>query len=915
MLPASASPLRRGPDAYHRPPMTDTIPPPGLSSAEAAVRRLRHGANVLAASGRRGLLRIATAVATEPMFLLLLVAAGVYLLLGDLGDGLLLAAFALLSVALVVMQERRSERALEALRDLAAPQVRVWRDGRLQRLPASELVPGDCFAIAEGERVAADALLLACTGLSVDESLLTGESVPVLKRAAQPQERADAAARHEAPTGAEASSPSPAGGPHDLAAGGPEQPWLHAGTLAVAGQGLAQVVATGAATRMGQIGASLATIEQAPTPLEAQLRKVVRGLAIGALGLSLLLVLWWGLAQDQWLQGRLSGIALAMAILPQEFPMALAVFLALGAWRLAQVQVLARRPAVIEALGATTVLCVDKTGTLTENRMRLHTLVATGATDGAPCVMELPAAGPVPGPDWPEPLHRLLEFAMLASQRGGVEPMDTAILSRGDAALAGTEHLHPDWLLARQYPLTADLLAFTQVWHDGVGNHRLAVKGAPEAVMDLCHADADAIAALRAQVEALAGWGLRVLAVAEGQGCHAAAEERPAEPVAPPDQAHAYTFRLLGLIAFEDPLRASVPAAVAQAQGAGIAVVMITGDYPATALAIAEQAGIDTAAGALTGEALGTLDDVALAQAVRQVRVFARVTPQDKLRLVRAFHANGEVVAMTGDGVNDAPALKAAHIGIAMGQRGTDVAREAASVVLLDEDFGRIVEGVRVGRRIFDNLRKVMTYILAIHVPIAGLALLPVLVGLPPLLLPVHVVITEMIIGPVCSLAFESAPPAPRLMTRPPRDPTVSLLDRAVVARALVQGACLLVASMAVYTLALGNGLPADTARALAFAGLTFGNLLLVALDAGAGLPPRALFSRDFIALWSVAAVATALIAAALAWPGLRALLHFEPPAAAHLALTLLGVGLAVLAGWALGRRMEPGQQAASAAE
>ncbi len=895
--------------------MTDTSPPPGLSSTEAAARRERHGANVLAPAGQRGLLRIATAVSTEPMFLLLLVAAAVYLLLGDLGEGLLLAAFALLSVALVVIQERRSERSVEALRDLAAPQVRVWRDGRLQRLPASELVPGDCFAIGEGERVAADGLLLACTGLTVDESLLTGESAPVIKRAAQALEHAELATRRGTPPGPAVKGSVGVDMPDAISAGGLEQPWLHAGTLALAGQGLAQVVATGAATRMGQIGASLATIEQAPTPLEAQLRKVVRGLAIGALGLSVLLVLWWGLVQGEWLQGLLAGIALAMALLPQEFPMALAVFLALGAWRLAQVKVLARRPAVIEALGAASVLCVDKTGTLTENRMRLRTLMAMDTPGGPAAVMELPAAASGPGPDWPEPLHRLLEFAMLASQRGGVEPMDAAILGRGDDALLGTEHLHPDWLLARQYPLTSDLLAFTQAWHAGWGKHRLAVKGAPEAVMDLCHADAAATASLRAQVEALAGRGLRVLAVAEGKGCHAGAETRPVDQSTPRDQAHAYEFQLLGLIAFEDPLRASVPAAVAQAQGAGIAVVMITGDYPATALAIAAQAGIDTAAGALTGDVLRTLDDAALAQAVRQVRVFARVTPQDKLRLVRAFHANGEVVAMTGDGVNDAPALKAAHIGIAMGQRGTDVAREAAALVLTDDDFSSMVAAVRMGRRIFDNLRKVMTYILAIHVPVAGLALLPVLVGLPPLLLPVHVVITEMIIGPVCTLAFESSPPAQGLMTRPPRSPLVSLLDRVVVARALLQGAGLLAASLAVYTLALGSGLSTDAARALAFAGLTFGNLLLVALDAGAGLSPRALFSRDFVALWSVAAVTTALMAAALAWPSLRGLLHFERPAAAHLALALASVGLVVLAAWAPGRRMWPGQVAASGAK
>ncbi len=916
--------------------MPDTTLPRGLTSAEAAARRLRHGANALEGPGRRGLLRIAAAVATEPMFLLLLVAAGVYLLLGDLGEGLLLSAFALLSVGLVVLQERRSERALDALRDLASPQVRVWRDGRLQRLPASELVPGDLFALAEGERVPADALLHECASLSVDESLLTGESVPVVKRAGTQDERAEARARAESAAGAA----EPASGGAGLAAGGDTQPWLHAGTLAVAGHGLAEVVAIGAATRMGQIGASLTAIEQAATPLERQLKVLVRWLALAAAAVSALLVLWWGLAQGQWLQGLLAGIALAMAMLPEEFPMALAIFLALGAWRLAQVKVLARRPAVIEALGAATVLCVDKTGTLTENRMRVRALVALDSQAGAPVAVDLPAppsaagqgraapggAGEVdgallPGADWPEPVHRLLEFAVLASQRGGVEPMDAAILGRGEEALAGTEHLHPDWLLTDQFPLTPDLLAFTQAWEDESGVRRLAVKGAPEAVMDLCHAESATRDALRVRVEALAARGLRVLAVAEGLGRHgegardpaglerlpeANAEARPRGEGggASPPQAHDHDFRLLGLIAFEDPLRASVPQAVAQARGAGLAVVMITGDHAATALAIAAQAGLDTAGGALTGEALRALDEDALAEAVRRVRVFARVTPQDKLRLVRAFHANGETVAMTGDGVNDAPALKAAHIGIAMGQRGTDVAREAASVVLLDDDFSRIVDGVRVGRRIFDNLRKVMTYILAIHVPIAGLALLPVLLGLPPLMLPVHVVITEMIIDPVCSLAFENAPPARGLMQRPPRAASVGLLDRAVAVRALLQGGSLLAASLAVYAVALQSGLPEGAARALAFVGLTFGNLLLVALDAGAGLPPRALFSRDFIALWSVAAVAAVLLAAALLVPGLRELLRFEAPSAADLALALGGVGLALAAGWALGRRI-----------
>ncbi len=862
------------------PASADPIPPAapatfsGLSAGEAARRLRQHGPNALESREGRGLWHTARAVVAEPMLLLLLAAAAVYLVLGDLGEGLLLSFFALMVVALGVLQERRSERALEALRQLAAPQVRVVRDGQVCRVPASDLVPGDCLLVSEGERVAADAVLRECAGLSVDESLLTGESVPVGKRARPVQ---------PAPPASDVLGPGPGDPLAAVEPGGDGQPWVFAGTLAVAGHGVAEVLATGAATRMGRIGASLAAIDRAPTPLQQQLRRLVRWLAAIGFGLSAVLVLWWGLRAQDWLQGVLAGIALAMAVLPEEFPVALAVFLALGAWRLAQVRVLARRPAVIEALGAATLLCVDKTGTLTENHMRVRRLV-TADQD-----IDVGRGG-----DLPEAVHRLMEFAMLASHRAGVEPMDSAILAHGEGSLAGTEHLHPDWLPQQAYPLTPELLAVSQAWTDADGVPRVAAKGAPEAVADLCHLDPAQAGALLARARALAGQGLRVLAVAEGQGTVPAA-----------GIAHDYDFTLLGLVAFEDPLRASVPAAIAQARGAGIAVAMITGDHPATALAIAREAGIDTQAGALTGEQLRAMDDAALAQAVRRVRVFARVAPADKLRLVQALRAQGETVAMTGDGVNDAPALKAAHIGIAMGARGTDVAREAAGVVLLDEDFGRLIDAVRLGRRIHDNLRKVMTYIMAIHVPIAGLALLPVMLGAPPLLLPVHVVVIQMVIDPVCSLAFERTPAAADLMARAPRDARQPLVGWALAGRALVQGTGLLAATLGAYLLALRAGLPAGEARALAFAGLTAGNLLLVWLNAGAGLAPRALLGRDFAAFWWIAGAATALLALSMALPGLRSLLAFEVPSPLALGGVLLGVAGAVAAAGRLADRLD----------
>ncbi|RZJ08065.1 MAG: cation-translocating P-type ATPase [Rubrivivax sp.] len=822
--------------------------PFGLTDDEAARRLFAHGPNELQDREKHGFGKTLASIVAEPMFLLLLVAAAIYLVLGDLGEGLLLSGFALVTVGLVLLQERRSERALDALRELAAPHVRVVRNGRQLRIAARELVPGDVYLVAEGERVAADGSLQEAVGLMVDESLLTGESVPVTKQLADS---------------------------------------VSAGTLVVGGHAVALVQATGRETRVGHIGASLAGIETAPTPLQQQLAKLVKWLGVAALAMSTSVVLGYGLMYGDWMQGVLAGIALGMAMLPEEFPMALAIFMALGAWRLARVQVLSRRPAVIEALGAATVLCVDKTGTLTENRMRVAVLVLPdGAEVNVQAATTLPAHA-----------RRLLEHGVLASRRSGTDPMDRALTGLGDTALAGTQNLHPDWPLLREYPLSAELLALTMAWRDKAGALRLATKGAPEAIFGLCRLPAERVEQLQALVRQLASRGLRVLAVAQGG----------APGREPPMDLSSCSFELLGLLAFEDPLRASVPGAVAQAREAGIAVAMITGDHAATALAIAAQAGIDVEAGALLGRDIDTLDDAALGDAVRRVRVFARVLPEHKLRLVQALRRNGEVVAMTGDGVNDAPALKAAHIGIAMGGRGTDVAREAAGLVLLDDDFGRIVGGVRMGRRIYDNLRKVMVYIAAIHVPVAGLALLPLLFGLPPLMLPAHVVLTEMVIDPVCSLAFEGAPESRGLMQRPPRAHDEGLVGWPLLCQALAQGGCLLAATLLVYVAALHAGRDVDVARTLAVVGLTAGNLLLVAANISAGSGVRAIFGPGARAFWGVAAAATSALVVATLVPAARQLLHFGEPAPRDLALCLGLVTVAVGLGTMASRWRRPG--------
>ncbi|MEY4429465.1 MAG: hypothetical protein RLZZ182_2154, partial [Pseudomonadota bacterium] len=834
-----------------------------LSRQEAAQRLRLHGPNQIEDARPHGVLHTLRLMGSEPMFLMMLLAAGIYLVLGDLGEGALLACFALVTLGLIFFQERRSERALEALRSLSAPSVRVMRDGQPQRIAARELVPGDVMLVSEGERLAADGRLLQASHLAVDESLLTGESVPVSK------------------------STEPAS---------PADDRVHAGTLVVAGHATVEVTATGHQTRLGAIGLSLARIDTTPTPLQQQLRRWMRRFALGALAACIVIVAWHGLRQGQWLQGLLTAIALGMAMLPEEFPMALTVFMALGAWRLAKVQVLARRPAVIEALGATTLLCVDKTGTLTENRMQLRHLV------GLHDAIEVPA-GTQALPPRPSPaLITLLEQAVLASRRGSVDPMDQAVVRLADATLAGSPHLHPDWTLVREHPVTPGLMAMSQVWQAPTGTLWVSSKGAPEAILRLCRATPQAQALQQAQVGRLAARGLRVLAVArariEPTAAHAPLPQPPADlPLAE------LTFEWLGLLAFEDPLREGVTASVTQAREAGIGVAMITGDHADTARAIAAQAGIDVGGGVLTGQQLAAIPADALPEAIADVRVFARVTPEQKLRLIQAFQQRGHVVAMTGDGVNDAPALKAAHIGIAMGVRGTDVAREAAGLVLLDENFSRIVGGVRMGRRIIDNLRHVMVYITAIHVPIVGLALLPMLLGMPPLLLPAHIVLTELVIDPVCTLAFEGAPEHPALMQRPPRDPARGLMGPGMLWQGLVQGASLLAGALLVYLWALLRHPDAETARAVGVVALTLGNLLMAALNAHAGLGWRAWLQPSARALWAVSALACAALLLGLSWPGARALLHFGMPPLTDLAWGTVAVLGCVWLGQRLAQR------------
>lgn len=797
----------------------------GLTSAEAVARLKAFGPNELPSPDRRNLGRIAFDIVRQPMFALLLGASAVYLLLGDTIDAFALAFFAVFSVLIGIVQETRSESVLETLRSLASPRALVIRDGERRRISGREVVPGDLVILSEGDRVPADAILIEGQDLLADESLLTGESMPVRK----------------SPT----TEVVPWGVP-----GGDDQPFAFAGTLIARGAGIARIVSTGLRSEMGKIGAALQSIALQQPRLNAQLNWLIQSIAFIAFAVSGLAIVLFALLRGSWLHAALGGIAIGMSLLPQEIPLVLAVFTAMGAWRIAGARVLTRRAAAIETLGSATVLCTDKTGTLTENRVRVELVVAGGEIWTREQSGQMSAR-----------VEKALHAAMGASAPLPIDPIDKAI----HEASVLSEKLAPQNLL-QTYGLRPNLFAMTNLWSgDGMTISAFA-KGAPEAIAEICRMDKGQREQLLGEVNKHAERGMRLLAVAE------AALERGSRP----DSQRDIPFRYVGLVGFADPLRSTVPEAVKECRSAGIRVIMITGDYPATARAIAERAGID-AGRVLTGDELAEFSDEDLAERMKAVSVFARIRPQQKLRLVEALKRDGEIVAMTGDGVNDAPAMKAANIGISMGGRGTDVAREASSLVLLDDDFASIVSTVRLGRRIYDNLRKAIQYIVAVHVPIAGLAVLPLLFGLPLMLLPIQIALLEMVIDPACSVVFESEAEERDVMRRAPRRPNAPILSYSIASWAALQG----VAALAIVALALflGShaGMPENDLRAFVFTVLVLMNIGLIVVNRSFRSSLSEAILRPNVPLWGLVGAVLVVLVFALYWQPAQRLFQFGP--------------------------------------
>ncbi|MBU4424399.1 MAG: cation-translocating P-type ATPase [Gammaproteobacteria bacterium] len=819
------------------PPPRAASMPPGLSATEAARRLEAEGPNLLPGSAPKSTLAIVRDVLTEPMFLMLLAAGGIYLALGDRAEALFLLGFVFVVIGITLAQERKTQRALESLRDLSAPRALVIRDGQEQRIAGRDVVRGDLLVLHEGDRIAADALLIDGQ-LEVDESLLTGEAVPVAKLPAAPNEQP----------------------PASMAA-------IYASTVVTRGVGVAEVCATAAHTAVGRIGADLAATTEPPSALQQGSRRLVRTLGTAAVVLALAQVLlgWWWNGRPL-LDSLLSGIALAMAILPEEIPVILTVFLALGAWRIAHQKVLTRRVTAVEALGAITVLAVDKTGTLTVNRMAVAELATADQHFDPEGASELP-----------EHFHLLTEFAMLATPGDPFDPMEKAIQHFGHQWLQGTEHVHDGREPEFEYALSGEILAMTRVFvSDEPNMHLLATKGAPEAVADLCHLDDVRRLAIRRQVEAMAERGLRVLGVARGRwkGVAPAASQSPPWP----QSQHDFDFDFLGLVALADPPRPEVPAALAECRRAGVRVIMMTGDHPATARAIAQQVGLSDRPDVITGAQLQALDDAALTERLRHVDLCARLQPQHKLRLVQLLRASGEVVAMTGDGVNDAPALKAADVGIAMGERGTDVAREAAALVLLDDSFARIVAAIRQGRRIDGNIRKAIRFTFAVHAPIIALVLVPTLLKWPTLLMPVHIVLLQLLIDPTCAVVLEAEPEDSASMERPPRPVSDSPFAIGPLVSSVLQGlgmAALLLGGQ--YWLA-GQGWGSAQSRTVVFGTLVLCVMLLILANRDLSRTALQSITTPNPWLWRIAAAMVVLLAAVLGIPWLRTLMGLALP-------------------------------------
>lgn len=787
----------------------------GLSSNDVTKSHKKFGFNELPNQDRKNILKIIIGLVTEPMIFLLLVTVVIYFILGNHDEAFLLMASFVGIIGIEFYQEAKTEKSLQALRNLSSPISVVIRDGRRITIPGREVVVGDIILLSEGSRIPADAKLISIDNLEVDESLLTGESVPVQKSLIKTKD--------------------------------PRSNLVFSGALVVKGHGIAEVTKIGLDTEIGEIGSSLKSIETEKTLLQKEVNNVVKLVATLAISSSIILMLVYWFTSGNLIKGLLAGLTLSIAILPEEFPVVLTIFLTLGAWRLAKNNILVRRSHTIETLGSATVLCVDKTGTLTKNQMQISNIIDADNVSYANNLTEA---------------DEIIRYGILASQKQPFDPMEEAFIIAGQQVFRDIEDIYKGIKIVKEYPVEDDSLSVVHVWGDDRQVKVVALKGAPEAVFELCHVKYNERVKLDKKVKDLANHGLRIIAVAKGKATQDVSENR-----------RDFDFEFLGLVGLADPVRQEVIPAIKMCKAAGIRVVMLTGDYPETALRIAKDIGLDYK-NSITGVEFEELSVAERRKVIESITVFSRVRPADKLAIVNSLKDNNEVVAMTGDGVNDAPALKSAHVGIAMGEKGTDVAREAAGIVLLDDNFASIVQGVRLGRRIYDNLQKAMSYIISVHIPIALLSLLPAILGWPLVLIPAHIVFLEFIIDPSCTIIFENEKEEKDIMNRPPRKLQTSIFNKKMVISSLIQGLFVAIIVVAAFGILMNMGWGQDKARGMTFLILIVANIFLIFGISGKQVVSD-IFNFENKAMIIISLVASISLAIVFNVPILRELFQF----------------------------------------
>ncbi|ARK12361.1 cation-translocating P-type ATPase [Fibrella sp. ES10-3-2-2] len=813
-----------------------------LSSRAVYRSRKQYGPNTLPSDGRSGLFSTVKEVATEPMFLLLLVACTLYFVLGQLEEAITLIVALVLVAGISVYQSVRSNQALGALHKLTQPQAQVHRNGKLTLLPTEEIVVGDAVLVAEGQQLPADGQLNVTSDFAVDEATLTGESVAVAKVVGEP---------------------------------------VYAGTSVVAGSAWFTVTAVGQQTELGQIGHRIGEIHDEKTPLQRQISQFIWWMAwIGAGEF----ILVWAVNYSHsgnWMTALLFALTLAMSILPEEIPVAFSSFMALGAARLSQLGVLTKQPQTVESLGSATVICTDKTGTITQDGMVVRYVY--DAMQGQLSSVADPLAATPAGHMSDSALH-VLAYARWASETAPFDPMEKAIVAACQALPLSLADTHP---LIHEYPLAGTPPMMTHVRQSPDGELLVAGKGAVEHIVAVCHPEAAVSDQIRLITSQLSAEGLRVLGVA------AASHARPDFPAEQDD----FNWSLIGLIALENPPKPNAKAVISAFTEAGIKVKLITGDFPETAQAIARQVGLPGADTFVTGQQLMGMDDSTLQYYATTQSIFARMFPEAKLRVVNALKLAGEVVAMTGDGVNDGPALKAAHIGVAMGKRGTEVARQAASLVLVNDDLTSMIDAIAQGRRIYQNLKKAVAYIVSIHIPIILTVAVPLLANwsFANLFTPVHVIFLELVMGPTCSIAFENEPAEAGQMQQPPRPLTATFLGGRELIRSLLQGLGITGAVLGMYYVSMQEGQSIEVVRTLVFATLVCSNILLALVNRSFTSSVFSTLPTPNRLLWLLLSLTLGLLLTTLFFAPVQQLFGFAPLSASSLgwcALSaLIGVG------------------------